>query len=536
MVGYNDEVIDAKFLLPFDNRDRIVVATNSDQVRIFDLSTFNCQTLIGHTNVVLAVDVIPRLDLIVTSSKDNTVRVWDGTTLECLAVGVGHTEAVGAVAIAPRNCKFMASGSSDLTIKVWDIEPLKQSLINGKFAKRRQRYLETGKRHVMGSVPTLTMQDGETDDEFLDAMEPMALHALFTVKAHDKDINTIAVSPNDKLIATGSQDRSIRLYNKESSQLVGVLKGHKRGVWSVEFSPVDKVLVSGSSDRSIKLWSLDDFSCLRTFEGHTNSVLKVGFLTAGMQLVSSGSDGLLKLWTIKTNECIQTIDCHEDKVWALATTEDGNKLVTGASDSCIKLWKDTTIEVEQQAVAEEEEILLKQQDLDNLLRKKDFKRAIVLALELEQPYRTLKVFIEIMEVDRRNSLKWLNHFDEIQSFDMVDILTGVGLKEYGGQSSSSKSNSDDTMDTEQPKQSEQSGAAGLSTKIKYVPTTSRTTSQPLPHSPFSLSLSFAMLDDVITSLSLQHSKFFQPSILHQPTQFSLTQHFFPSQIMPEIHS
>lgn len=59
----------------------------------------------------------------------------------------------------------------------------------------------------------------------------------FTAKAHDKDINSVAVAPNDKLIASGSQDRLIKLWDPKDLSLIATLKGHKRGVWCVEFSP-----------------------------------------------------------------------------------------------------------------------------------------------------------------------------------------------------------------------------------------------------------------------------------------------------------
>jgi U3 small nucleolar RNA-associated protein 13 len=62
-----------------------------------------------------------------------------------------------------------------------------------------------------------------------------------------------------------------------------VLRGHKRGVWAVAFSPVEQVLASGSGDRTVRLWSAVDGACLRTLEGHGGSVLRTAFATAGTQ-------------------------------------------------------------------------------------------------------------------------------------------------------------------------------------------------------------------------------------------------------------
>lgn len=76
----------------------------------------------------------------------------------------------------------------------------------------------------------------------------------------------MAVSPNDKLLASASQDRTAKLWSlagEGNLGLLGVFRGHRRGVWTVCFSPVDQVLATSSADGTTKLWSLQDFSCLK---------------------------------------------------------------------------------------------------------------------------------------------------------------------------------------------------------------------------------------------------------------------------------
>lgn len=120
----------------------------------------------------------------------------------------------------------------------------------------------------------------------------------------------MAIAPNDKLLATGSQDRTAKLWALPQCQLLGIFSGHRRGLWCVQFSPMDQVLATASADGTIKLWALQDFSCLKvscphpqawpppdaishlliptpqTFEGHDASVLKVAFVSRGTQLLS----------------------------------------------------------------------------------------------------------------------------------------------------------------------------------------------------------------------------------------------------------
>ncbi len=105
--------------------------------------------------------------------------------------------------------------------------------------------------------------------------EPLRARSLLTQKAHDKDINSLDISPNDKLLGTGSQDKrtgsqdkTAKTFEIESNlgtsvKLIGTLNGHKSGVWNVKFSRADRLVATSSDDKSIKLWNREDFSCLK---------------------------------------------------------------------------------------------------------------------------------------------------------------------------------------------------------------------------------------------------------------------------------
>uniref|UniRef100_A0A8D3DJI2 Transducin beta like 3 n=1 Tax=Scophthalmus maximus TaxID=52904 RepID=A0A8D3DJI2_SCOMX len=330
-VGYNDEVLDVKFLGKGDSH--IVVATNSCQLKVFELLTNSCQILYGHTDTVLSLDVFKKDSLFASCAKDRSVRVW----------------------------QMDSDGGQVFLIT---------------FANTNK---ELDGRRVFVNV--------------LDIHPP----SFFSLCV--KDINSVAVSPNDKLLASGSQDRTAKLWSlaeEGSVGLLGVFRGHRRGVWAVCFSPVDQVLATSSADGTAKLWSLQDFSCLKTFEGHDASVLKVIFVSRGTQLLTSGSDGLVKLWTIKTNECVKTLDAHQDKVWGLHASRKDDKVVTASADSNITVWVDVT-EVElAEEQAKQEDHILKKQKLSNLLHEKKYLKALGLAISLDQPHTVLTVIKGIL--------------------------------------------------------------------------------------------------------------------------------------------
>ncbi|CAN6240712.1 unnamed protein product [Urochloa humidicola] len=356
LVGYNDEILDLKFV--GDEEQYLAVATNLEQVRVYDVASMSCSyVLAGHTEIVVCMDACVSSSgktLIVTGSKDNSVRLWDAERRSCIGTGKGHLGAVGSVAFSKKSKNFFVSGSSDRTIKVWT-----------------------------------------WDDTLGDADDQVPLKAKAVVAAHEKDINSLAVSPNDGLVCSGSEDRTACIWKLPNLVSSVVLKGHKRGIWSVEFSPVEQCVMTSSGDRTIKIWSVADGSCLKTFEGHTSSVLRASFLSRGTQVISCGSDGLVKLWTVKTNECIATYDKHDGKVWALAVGRKTEILATGGTDSILNMWHDCTMEDKQEDFRKKEEEVLRGQELENAVSDSDYTKAIQLAFELRRPHRLLELFSQL---------------------------------------------------------------------------------------------------------------------------------------------
>ena len=415
--GTHDEIID----LVYAGQDHsyMALATNSESVRIISLAAtpsnpttdstegtyFGADVglLRGHQDIVICLDTDWSGQWIATGAKDNTARLWHikstGSSFTCHCTFTGHAESLGAISlpkIRPTDIQsdttavepppYLLTGSQDRTIKKWIIPPL--------------------------SNPSKS-----------------AARALYTRKAHDKDINSIAIHPTQPLFASASQDRTAKIYSTENGEVQGILKGHRRGVWSIEFAPnsignipgipsARGFVATGSGDKTLKIWSLHDYSCVRTFEGHTSSVLKALWLPSSNsvpRLASSGGDGLVKIWDASEGECLATLDNHTDRVWALAVhPSDTGMLVSGAADAVITFWRDTSSETAAKAAAKEEEFIEQDQALQNYMRASDYRSAITLALQLEQPGRLLKIFQDVLNAPKEEgSLSGVRAVDEV---------------------------------------------------------------------------------------------------------------------------
>lgn len=366
LIGFSDEILDITY---FGKKSRyIAVATNSTTIKCYDTTNMNCQILNGHIDIVLALTAFK--NFLLSSSKDCTIRLWEidtgNFTIKCRAIGTKHTSSVGSIAFGHISHTICASVSQDTCIKIWSIPK------------------------------TFEPATSDAEDELAN------LNCIATQIGHEKDINCVTISPNDKMIATGSQDKCAKLWDAKQLSLVGVFRGHRRGIWCVRFSPIDQVLLTTSADCTMKLWSLTDMSCLKTFEGHESSILKSEFLSNGMQILSAGSDGLIKLWNIKTSECEATMDKHDGRIWALAVSHDEHEFYSGGTDSQLIRWKDVTDEHKAIKTAERQEIALQEQELTNLIASKKLLKALRLALRLEKPLLSLKIINSVIRSDSDN--------------------------------------------------------------------------------------------------------------------------------------
>ncbi len=159
-----------------------------------------------------------------------------------------------------------------------------------------------------------------------------------TLEGHTDLVWSVAFSPNGQTLASGSQDRTIRLWNPNNGNLKRTLMGHRDAINSVAFSPDGRTLASGSWDGTIRLWNPNDGNLKRTLTGHTDGILFVAFSPDGLMLASASGDQTIRLWNPNNGKHIRTLTGHTNIVDAVAFSPEGRTLASGSRDQTIRLW------------------------------------------------------------------------------------------------------------------------------------------------------------------------------------------------------
>ncbi|MGK7925727.1 MAG: AAA-like domain-containing protein [Spirulina sp.] len=162
---------------------------------------------------------------------------------------------------------------------------------------------------------------------------------IATLIGHDDSVYSVAFSPDGRFLVSGSLDRTIAVWNltENGASLQNRFMAHKAGVIGLAFSPDSRYIVSGSRDRSAKLWHLDG-TLVQTLTGHRAPVVRVAFSPDGKAIATASDDRTARLWGLDGG-AIATLRGHTDEVYGVAFSPDGKAIASASDDKTVRLWQ-----------------------------------------------------------------------------------------------------------------------------------------------------------------------------------------------------
>ncbi|MFC1841834.1 hypothetical protein ACFLYA_02065 [Candidatus Dependentiae bacterium] len=284
---------------------------------------------------------------IASGSYDKTIKLWNIETGKC-AITFKGPDKVYSVAFSPDG-KKIASGLDNQTIELWDI----------KTGKREKKIKEEGRPKGPPVRAVAFSPDGTkiaSWSYYIKLWNVETGEREKTLKGPDEIVYSVAFSPDGKKIASGLDKQTIELWDIKTGKREKTFKkeGRPKGprVRAVAFSPDGKKIASSGSD-DIKLWNVETGKCEKTLKGPDKIVYSVAFSPDGKKLLLGGvfyywgSGGIVELWDIETGKREKTFEGHTDQVNSVAFSPDGTKIASGSKDQTVKLWDIKTGECEK---------------------------------------------------------------------------------------------------------------------------------------------------------------------------------------------
>ncbi|KAJ4053969.1 hypothetical protein NW763_007519 [Fusarium oxysporum] len=282
----------------FSFGSRLIVSTRQDQtIRLWETGNEgSSQVYKGHEGWVENVVLSPQSGL-AASYSDNIVHIWRIANGQLLRDLRGHADRVTLVSFS-RDSTLLASSSYDKTVRVWRVD-------NGDCVQIL-RYKATVKALTFFPSSRLLVTAIYSEIQVWDIATGECIQEL---SGHRDWVTHVAFSPDSKLMASASEDETVRLWQVGDDERIRNKNSSDGSIlaWTVS---TNRALIASVSNDHVQLWRTDNGECTQKLKGHDDSILSVTFSPNTRFLASSSYDGTVRLWKVDTGECLQTLEGH----------------------------------------------------------------------------------------------------------------------------------------------------------------------------------------------------------------------------------
>jgi WD40 repeat protein len=309
---------------------RAISGSIDNTLRLWDIESGECLQIFRDAGWINCVCITPDGKRAISGSTDNTLRLWDLENGQCLIILEGHNGSVTSICLTPDGSKAI-SGSADGTLRLWDLKSWQclKILAGHRGSVCSVCITPNGTRAVAGSID-MTMQLWNLE-------KGMCLNTFGNQIELVRNTQSIPQSKFLYIPPEGQPQLSDDLSSPAQDdifnqlQLIGT-QNH------ISITPDGKRVISGCADNSLKLWNPESGECLLTLKNQKGSVKGVCLTPDGKRAISANSDNILLLWDLENGQCLNILDGHTELVSCVSMTPDARWAVSGSIDRTIRIW------------------------------------------------------------------------------------------------------------------------------------------------------------------------------------------------------
>ena len=251
----------------------------------------------------------------------------------------GHTKPINSLAIKDN---ILASGSDDHTISLWDVETGKN--IYSFFGSQEVQAVAINNNSIVGGGFDQVITSWKLSNKNLEHI----ISKYRNPSSHQNVIYAVIYNNKGDLMISGSADQTIKVWNAVTDSLQFTLSGHTAAVNTLAISPCDRILISGGADGTIRIWDLTTpFTKPDVIDENCLEITAIAITPNGKYLVSAASDDSLKFWCMKTKKNLCTYESNIDNVNSIAISSDNKLVAIGNTSGTVQLLDLETIELLQ---------------------------------------------------------------------------------------------------------------------------------------------------------------------------------------------
>ncbi|HPY74964.1 MAG TPA: tetratricopeptide repeat protein [Planctomycetota bacterium] len=285
-------------------------------------------TLEGHTKEIIKMQSIHNEKQLITSSKDNTLRLWDLETKKCQHTFEGHEDWIRCFTINKAETEIITA-SDDWNIKIWNIK------------KKIQEHSFLGHNMPITNVclnPSETIFYSTSRDHTIRIWDTKTQTVINTIEAHSDWVTHFLLTPDGSKAISGSFDKTIRIWETKDNTCLQELQGHNSPIQKIQLTNDGKSFISIAYEPEMYIWDVETGTTQHVFYDHISPVLDIALSTDNQYLASTDKQGNINIFQFPDYSLVTHLYYNQKSISHLHFTPDSQYLVGASSDSIIYLW------------------------------------------------------------------------------------------------------------------------------------------------------------------------------------------------------